>query len=334
MDEPNQAVEEAGGIAPIQPATADRQLLFRVRGTVKITAPPEQTFAMLLNQADVSPAHDTLLFNNSQPIQASYEVEPIVVKASAWQNLRNRFDVTANGVITGLDAVTIINRLNLQGPAILPLPGGTVPTDDPMVPLYPAPFYDVNGDGRVTAADALLVIAELNAGRGGVVQAASDDSSSIVAPPPLRAASTDDGVPLASSLDVTPVAISVASTGSTAVAPSFVAAQAASEKVAQATSAAVTSAIVDLFAGEDDDAPSVTANGSPPAAAPVAELFGSDDRWYAPASATDDPTTIALASGCVDELDDALEAVGLARIAGERNCPCNPFSHRSRARRE
>src|SRR4029078_10091599 len=184
----------------------------------------EQTFNLSLNSADVSPAHNTLLFNNAQPVQAFYESEPIVVKANAWQNAANRFDVNHDGFITGLDALIIINRLNLQGPAVVPVPEKAIPTDNPPTPLYPAPFYDINGDGRVTATDALAVINELNAGRGGAVITGA--GAGAVSPPPSLSAAGDGsttefataastsalpvaGVPVGTSFDVTPLAISV-----------------------------------------------------------------------------------------------------------------------------
>jgi hypothetical protein len=325
--ETGQSVDEAGGIAPVQPPNADRQLLFRVRGTVKPTALGEQTFRMRVNQADISPAHDTLLFGSNQPVQAFYEEETIVVKANAWQNAANRFDVNHNGFITGLDALTIINRLNLQGPAVLPPPGGSIPEDNPPTPLYPAPFYDVNGDGRVTAADALAVINELNAGRGGaVIMAAGDDDHSLVAAPmvaapvvaaPLQAAvSNDRGVPLASSLDVTPLAISVAGSGSTAVAPVI----AAAEGKRRENSAVVASAIVDLFGSadsstrDDAEARSVRAAVRPEA---VDAVFSDARPLNAERTFVID-RPMPTGAGSRPALDSMLEAMGLEPVGRKK----------------
>jgi hypothetical protein len=62
-------------------------------------------------------------------------------------------DVTANGVITPLDALRIINRLSRDRVASIPV-GNLTST--------PPDFLDVNGDGFVRANDALLVINEIS----------------------------------------------------------------------------------------------------------------------------------------------------------------------------
>ncbi len=146
-------VDEAGGTAPIETG-GGRQLLFRVSGTIKGTAPVESIFTISLDPADASPTHDTLLFNHSEPVGASYESETIVIKQSAWQNALHRMDVNADGFITPIDALIVINRLNVQGS------GPLDPT--PSAPNTPQPFYDVNGDGDLTPIDALIVINRLN----------------------------------------------------------------------------------------------------------------------------------------------------------------------------
>ncbi|MFV1969261.1 MAG: Ig-like domain-containing protein, partial [Pirellulaceae bacterium] len=73
---------------------------------------------------------------------------------SAWQNLQNPLDVNADGFISPIDALLIINSLNRGGARELPVP--VVP------PNAPPPFYDVNGDGFISPADALQVINYVN----------------------------------------------------------------------------------------------------------------------------------------------------------------------------
>jgi hypothetical protein len=309
VDEANRTVDEAGGIASVQPPNANRQLLFRVRGTVKQNAQADQTFTMSLNPADDLPAHATLLFNNALPIQASYDSETIVVEAAAWQNAASPLDVNADNFITGLDALVIINRLNLKGPAVLPPPGQPIPGDVPPVPVFPRPFYDVNGDGVVTALDALQVINALNAGQAGpVIRAVGEDStatSTIVTAPLLSAASTEAGVPLASSFDVTPLAISVAASGSTAVAPAL-------EAVAATRTAAHSTAIVDWFSANDDDEAGVRTHQSQPAVDVLAEALAVDERWTNGSAVVDDPTTFTVSRKSLrGELATMLEALGL-----------------------
>jgi hypothetical protein len=277
VDETNQMVDEAGGVAPTAPGNGNRQLLFRVRGTVKDNALAEQTFSLSLNAADVSPAHDTLLFNSAQPVQASYESEPLVVKGNPWQNAANPLDVNASGTTTTLDALVIINRLNLNGPAVLPPPGEPIDPGGP--PAFPSPFYDVNGDGRVTVLDALTVINFLNARQSGVLMGA--------------------GPALASSFDVTPLAISVAGSGSTAVAPAL----AAAESNQLAAIKAVKSAVADLFAADDDQVSAVkTAISAPPPLEELEELLSTDEHWF-DSSAGEGSATAAPVRFAAPELD-------------------------------
>ncbi len=76
----------------------------------------------------------------------------LTVTAPGSQNPVTFQDVDASGEVTALDALIIINRLNLAGNAV------SIPID----PLEPTPpYYDVNGDGFISASDALDVINEL-----------------------------------------------------------------------------------------------------------------------------------------------------------------------------
>jgi hypothetical protein len=249
-----------------------------------------------------------LLFNNPSPVQASYESEQLIVEANPWQNAAHPLDVNHNGFITGLDALIIINRLNLQGPAVLPVPGQPIPGDVPPVPAYPQPFYDVNGDGRVTALDGLIVINHLNAvGPGPVVSAAGDDEDgSIVAAAAPAAMTSASGTPLASSFDVTPVAISVAGSGSTATAPAFAR---LAESRAAAAAIAVETAVADLF--DEVEPESVRVRQSQPAVESLASAIADDAPWRAEGNYTDDPTTLAVADLRATELEAMLEGLGL-----------------------
>ena len=71
----------------------------------------------------------------------------------AWQNADNRHDVNADGFLSSIDALLILNDINSHGARRL-----TAPQPD----LQPPPFVDVSGDGFTTPLDALLVLNELN----------------------------------------------------------------------------------------------------------------------------------------------------------------------------
>lgn len=74
-----------------------------------------------------------------------------------FHNEENPYDVDGNGSVSPLDALAIINYLNIYGPG-------------PVGPGDPGFGYDVNGDGQVTTLDALLIINYLNQIQsGGIV---------------------------------------------------------------------------------------------------------------------------------------------------------------------
>jgi hypothetical protein len=75
-----------------------------------------------------------------------------------WHNGLMPLDVNKSGHISPLDALTVINALNVGTRGWLP-----VPRPRPLV----APFYDTNGDKAITPLDALLVINYLNRNQTG-----------------------------------------------------------------------------------------------------------------------------------------------------------------------
>ena len=79
-----------------------------------------------------------------------------VLNTSQWQNPTNRHDVNGDSQVSPIDALLIINELNLRGSRTL---AGTN--------FVPPPFIDVNGDSSVSPIDVLLVINYLNVRSGG-----------------------------------------------------------------------------------------------------------------------------------------------------------------------
>jgi hypothetical protein len=81
--------------------------------------------------------------------------------ASDWQNSLNRLDVTDDGWVVPLDALSIINELNR--PSIIDSQN-RLPPRPPGMP--PGNWLDTSGDGLLTATDAILVINALNRDTG------------------------------------------------------------------------------------------------------------------------------------------------------------------------
>ncbi|MBB3205139.1 autotransporter-associated beta strand protein [Rhodopirellula rubra] len=82
---------------------------------------------------------------------------------SRLENPRNRYDVNASGLVTSLDALNIINLLNSAGANASSIP--VDPTNDFGIGtnggIDEKYYFDVSGDERVTALDALMVINHL-----------------------------------------------------------------------------------------------------------------------------------------------------------------------------
>ncbi len=79
-----------------------------------------------------------------------------------WQNPFEAKDVNADGAISPIDVLQIVNELNRPNHADQT---GRLP--NPTSPNAPPPYYDVTGDGFVTSRDALLIINCLNSAASG-----------------------------------------------------------------------------------------------------------------------------------------------------------------------
>jgi len=86
--------------------------------------------------------------NIFESLSASFVVR-VLENSNPYHNLDNPYDVDRNGSVTALDALAIINYLNVYGP------GPIHRTDEDYA-------YDVNADQMVTALDVLLVLNEIN----------------------------------------------------------------------------------------------------------------------------------------------------------------------------
>ncbi|WP_197167734.1 Calx-beta domain-containing protein [Neorhodopirellula pilleata] len=112
----------------------------------------------------------------SQSIQRQYSIESSsgsgAVTTQAYSNLFSPTDSTADGSVTALDALVVINYLNEFGSGTL----NGAANDD-----Y---YLDVNRDNTVTALDALIVINRLNESSGLSEQVVSQGEPIVVAPAP------------------------------------------------------------------------------------------------------------------------------------------------------
>ena len=83
----------------------------------------------------------------------SYErLESRLLLSSDWQNATNPRDVDSSGLVTPLDVLLVINKINAGQTGLLPI----------RQPGSQEPLYDVNGDRMLTALDALIVINAIN----------------------------------------------------------------------------------------------------------------------------------------------------------------------------
>ena len=115
----------------------------------------------------------------------------VLIATSPLQNPLRHADVNADGEVTALDALLVINHISRYGS------GGT-PTTAPDDGGW---FYDVNGDGVVTALDALLVINHIARGDApgeGEGPGEREDEGPQVAPTPARLATPSRFVVLGS----------------------------------------------------------------------------------------------------------------------------------------
>ncbi len=98
-------------------------------------------------------AHDQRGIGFDRIIAASVDIGSVewVANVPAWQNPADPVDVNDSGGVSGLDALLIINFLSRSSGEVDLNGIERGPQDD---------YYDVSGDNRVTARDALLVINE------------------------------------------------------------------------------------------------------------------------------------------------------------------------------
>ena len=86
--------------------------------------------------------------NLFEPLSAAFVIQ-VAENANPYHNTDNPYDVDRNGSVTAVDALAIINYLNIYGPG-------------PIRRVEADYAYDVNADEHVTSLDVLLVLNEIN----------------------------------------------------------------------------------------------------------------------------------------------------------------------------
>lgn len=156
-----------------------KQLLF----TVTLTANALGTATFVGDPADISPLHDTLTFQPVTPVPfgqigfglASVNIVGVTTINGAGGEFTNNsspLDVNADGFVSPIDALAIINALNFGGARSLL--GGLGGEGEGGNRFY----IDTNGDGLLSPMDALGVINYLNTHSGHGAAGEGEASSS------------------------------------------------------------------------------------------------------------------------------------------------------------
>ena len=92
---------------------------------------------------------------DSTGMQSGFATVTITLTVSSYQNPTLQADVNADGRVSAIDALLVINFLNRN------LTGGETSVRVSTIGTAPPDYLDVNGDGGVSASDALFVINRL-----------------------------------------------------------------------------------------------------------------------------------------------------------------------------
>ena len=89
-------------------------------------------------------------------------INGVVQVLSSWQNPTNPTDASEDGLTTPIDVLLLLNALNAHGPGNLSPPSPGEPEPGTIEWSLNGPKIDVNGDGKISALDALQIVNCLN----------------------------------------------------------------------------------------------------------------------------------------------------------------------------
>ncbi|MFN9913071.1 MAG: dockerin type I domain-containing protein, partial [Pirellulaceae bacterium] len=92
----------------------------------------------------------------AQSAETIITINYVTLNPSAHQNPTNKYDVNADGFVSPIDALIVINFLNNVGSS----------TPVSSLSYTPPPYRDVNGDFFISPIDVLQIINRLNRGEG------------------------------------------------------------------------------------------------------------------------------------------------------------------------
>lgn len=147
----------AGGVVVQLSSTPSNQLTF----PPMVTIPAGQTTVKVPVQVidDFAPQGDRIVklsASGNGLVSALVDIAISDEDEAIWTNLNNIYDIDGDGALAPIDALAIINSLNLRGPRRL----DPVNDSDEL-------FVDPDKDGWITPLDALMVVNALNQRRFG-----------------------------------------------------------------------------------------------------------------------------------------------------------------------
>ncbi|GIX01060.1 MAG: hypothetical protein KatS3mg111_4392 [Pirellulaceae bacterium] len=121
--------------------------------TLTVRMAPEDTISL----ADGPWSAEGAEVQNGQRMHvlATDQVILSIRNGTPWQNPVNRFDVNADGSVTPLDVLLVVNLINRRSASVLD-------EDEPF--FRQAPYVDSNGDNTLSPIDVLLLVNRVNRG--------------------------------------------------------------------------------------------------------------------------------------------------------------------------